>query len=89
MAKFYARATINDKTTVVWKGDDPSLGWEELIDVHDGRLRKAGKGADRALRRMETRSQAAAEGHEKGTGIVEATDPLDARQSVTYSVQDW
>lgn len=89
MARFKARVTIDGNTTVSWTGEDPSAAWEHLIDVHEGRLRKAGKGADRALRRMETRSQAAAEGHEKGTGIVDGPDPLDARQNVTYSVQDW
>lgn len=89
MAKFKARATIDGSTEVVWSGDDPSMGWEELIDIHEGRLRRAGKSSDRLLRRMESRSQAAAEGHEKGTAIAHDTDPLDKTKEVTYSVQDW
>ena len=66
--------------------DQIRAAWEELIDVHEGLLRQAGKGKDRTLARMEGRAAYAAK------GIVSGPDPRnkgDEKDLVIYSVQDW
>lgn len=66
--------------------EEPWLAWQRLIDLHEGRLNTSRLSDDRVLRRMELRSDAAADGRELGTGTVTGPDPLDPAEMVAYSV---
>lgn len=68
---------------------NPALAWERLIRFHEDRLDASRFNDDRVLRRLELRSEAASDGHERSVGVVSGPDPIDPSDSISYSVREF